>query len=914
MSTASPAVLGKSALFERLAAKPAVTVVTPNLRLAQELGQLYDSFQLGRGLAVWDAPDILPLETFFVRAYEDACCSGHVAQMPVLLTALQETALWQQAIEASAWSEALLALTQAAASAREAWKKAHEWQIEGALASWPGSEDTRAFVEWSQAYARRTRDEGYVDAARLPGAVAQWLAQGAARKPPLLVAYAFDIVTPQLSAFFSACRSLGIEVVAAKPERVEARPARIACKSAGEEIERAAQWARARLEAGAARIGIVVADLALRRSEVQRVFAGVMQPGYNLPGTAKKPLPFNLSLGLPLAGHPLVGTALAILEIAGATSKREADFALASALVRSPFLAGADAEMASRARLDARLREISPATLTLPGFLAAVAMSGVACPMLSFRLDALFEYARRNLAGSKSPHEWVRHFSALLDAAGFASGRMLDSEEFQTRAKFHEILAELAGLERIVPRLGYAAALARLRSLCAGTLFQPARFGKGSEAPVQVLGILESAGLEFDHLWVSGLTDEAWPLDSRPNPFLPPSLQRKAGVPEASAETALELDRRITHGWLGAAPEVVVSHALRENDRDLAPSPLVAALPLVEWVALGVAAVTSHRDLLFAARSLETAADGWAPPLVASAPRGGTRILADQSACPFRAFARHRLAAKSLDTPSPGLDAAARGQLLHALFAGLWGELKSQAGLESAIADGSLGAIVATAAGLAVAKVREDRPGGIDKQFAALECARLAKLARDWLEVERVRTPFEVVAREEKRTLGIGGLSLSGRIDRMDRLEAGGHAIIDYKTGRASPREWMDARPDDPQMPLYAISAPEQVSAVTFAKIRTGEMKFMGFSRDAAVIPKVKAAENWDGLFAGWRTALEELAHDFAHGDARVEPKRLPATCAYCDLQPLCRVYERYGALAGEGEPAGGDGAEEEGP
>jgi ATP-dependent helicase/nuclease subunit B len=908
MSTAS---LGKAALFERLAEGPGVTVVTPNLRLAQELGREFDDFQSDRGLEVWDAPDILPLEAFFTRAYEDACYSVGGEQVPVLLTPLQERALWQQAIEASEWNEGLLALPQAAEAARDAWKKAHEWQVEGALATWPGGEDTRALVEWSQAYARRTRDEAYVDGARLPALVARWLAEGSVGKPAMVVAYAFDIVTPQLSTFFSACRSAGIEVAASKPNRVEGVPSRLAFKSPAEEIERAAQWAKARLEGGATRIGVVVADLALRRDEVQRVFAGVMQPGYNLPGAAKKPLPFNLSLGMPLAGYPLVQAALSILEIAGATSTRESDFAIASGLVRSPFLAGAEVEMACRARLDFALRKLSPATLTQPRLLAAVTMSRVACPLLSARLDALFEYAKRSVAGAKSPHEWARHFSALLDAAGFAGGRALDSEEFQTRAKFHEMLGDLARLERVVPRLGYAAALARLRSLCADTLFQPARFGKGSEAPVQVLGILESAGLEFDHLWVSGLTGEAWPLDARPNPFLPVSLQRKAGIPEASAETALELDRRITEDWLGAAPEVVVSHALRENDRDLAPSPLIAELPLADWAALGVADTLSHRDVLFAARALETLPDGWAPNLATDTPRGGTRILADQSACPFRAFARHRLAAKPLESPSPGLDAAARGQLLHSLFARLWGELKSQAGLEQAIADGSLAGIVDTAARSAVARVREDRPGGIDERFAALECARLAKLARDWLEIERGRTPFEVVAREEKRTLVVAGLTLSGRIDRMDRLESGGHALIDYKTGRATPKEWMEARPDDPQLPLYATSAPEDVSAVAFAKLRTGEMKFMGFSRDGAVIPKVKPAENWQGLLAGWRTALEELAHDFAHGDARVEPKRLPATCTYCDLQPLCRVYERYGALEADDQSEGA--GEEEG-
>ena len=129
----------------------------------------------------------------------------------------------------------------------------------------------------------------------------------------------------------------------------------------------------------------------------------------------------------------------------------------------------------------------------------------------------------------QSPHAWARHFSALLDAAGFPGERTLDSAEFQTRAKWYEVLGEFALLERVLPRMSCAQALARLRRLRADTLFQP----ESNDAPVQVLGILESAGLEFDHLWVSGLTDDAWPLAARPNPFIPVALQKKAGDPRS---------------------------------------------------------------------------------------------------------------------------------------------------------------------------------------------------------------------------------------------------------------------------------------------------------------------------------------------------------------------------------------------
>ena len=231
-----------------------------------------------------------------------------------------------------------------------------------------------------------------------------------------------------------------------------------------------------------------------------------------------------------------------------------------------------------------------------------------------------------------------------------------------------------------------------------------------SDLPVQVLGILESDGLEFDHLWVSGLTDEAWPLAARPNPFLPVALQKKAGIPEASADSALALDRRITEGWLHAAGEVVFSHALREQDRELTPSALIADVPAGD---VDLAAFPRYRDVLHAARALEDIADGAAPPYDRKTVGGGTRVLADQAACPFRAFAHHRLRANGLETPAAGLDARDRGNLLHALMAELWGALRTKARLDTMAPDELTGAIN-RAADSAVNKVRNDRPGVLD--------------------------------------------------------------------------------------------------------------------------------------------------------------------------------------------------------
>ena len=84
-----------------------------------------------------------------------------------------------------------------------------------------------------------------------------------------------------------------------------------------------------------------------------------------------------------------------------------------------------------------------------------------------------------------------------------------------------------------------------------------------------------------------------------------------------------------------------------------------------------------YRDLIFSARKLETFEDRKAPPVSPGKVRGGTRVLADQAACPFRAFAKWRLSAEELEEPESGLDPRDRGKLLHALMREIWTRLKS---------------------------------------------------------------------------------------------------------------------------------------------------------------------------------------------------------------------------------------------
>ena len=72
--------------------------------------------------------------------------------------------------------------------------------------------------------------------------------------------------------------------------------------------------------------------------------------------------------------------------------------------------------MAQRARLDAKLRRTLGATIPLPALIAHLEH----CP----RLRALFENIFSLKVAARQPAgAWARHFSGLLEAAGFPGER-----------------------------------------------------------------------------------------------------------------------------------------------------------------------------------------------------------------------------------------------------------------------------------------------------------------------------------------------------------------------------------------------------------------------------------------------------------------------------------------------------------
>ena len=885
-------------------------VVTPNRRLAMVLRREFNSYQVTQGRIAWSTPDILPITAFIERSYEEMLYSEQADKLPNVLSTTQEKTLWEDVISDSDQMPILFSVPvpEAAKLAREAWQIIHEWQLTSKLRNFPLNDDCRVFRDWSKSYKRLTRRENQIDKARICDLIIELWKHTRIKKPDRLICHGFDIFTPQQKAFLNRLSEDGCEIMMTRSQsQLRLRIGnvqQISCADNRDEIHRAAVWARARIEADSTvRIGVVVLEFAKYRSEIIRIFSSVMEPNVQqaLPGSMRRIFPFNVSLGMALVSYPLVSTAFLVLGLAG----KDIEFEFVSSILRSPFLVGGEIEMTSRALLDEQLRKRVEPRITLEHLLILIErkQSSANCPILMQQISALAEFRKENLFGMQAPSVLARAISGVLQIFGFPGERALDSSEHQTLKKWHEIVAEFAALDRVVPRIGYIEGILRLHRMAAETLFQP----ETPDVPIQILGVFEAAGMEFDHLWVMGLSDTEWPLRPRTNSFLPIELQRSVKLPRGSASESLELARRFTSEWSHCSDEVIFSYPRHGDERDdceLTPSPLIVNTLQGE---LTLPTYKSHRDLIHQARRIEYSEDNKAPELdqtaIENCVSGGILVIKDHAACPFRAFALHRLGARGLKSPHTGLDAMERGMLVHSVLAQAWSQLKAKNVLD-AINDDDLKVILSNAAKEAIARIQADRPAKLSKHFTKIEHQRLVRLTLEWLHEEKKRSDFRVIAIEDKRSIDLGGLSLTTRLDRVDRLNDGQLFIIDYKTGGRDPSvdTMRGKRPDEPQLPLYLVASQPDATAVVLAQVKTGKMKFKALARDSDLLPGVKADPEWEQLVVSWRIDLTRIAESFSKGDAKVDPKKYPVTCRTCDLQSFCRIYERIESTYAEPE------------
>ena len=879
-----------------------MTIITATIRLARELRRDHDRGQEAAGRASWPTAQIMPLSAWLAETWRNGLFSDHPATADLaanrLLRPAEERLIWVDVIRSMA-GDSLLDVPSTAEAAARSWERLSSWAMPLDDELWNESLDARTFLGWVRAFQARCQRNGWISSAELPASVADFVEQGAAPVSGEVEFAGFLELSPVQQRLIEALRGRGVKVRESAHTDEAGDAVCVGFADADREIRAAAEWARHCLESDpdardpAYRVGIVVPDLDQQRDEIERVFGEMLHPRNRLRPDLDPTRCFNISLGRPLDEYPVIQTAFLFLGI----DPGDLSVERAGRVLRSPFLPGAVEEMTNRALLDADLRAVGAPDVSFSDVIGLVRKRKGAdgCPMLVTRLGTWSE-TYKTLQNLRLPSDWAPALSAFLRDLGWPGDRTLDSIEYQTLKVWRELLSDLANLDDVFGRVPLHQAVDVLRNLASARQFQP----ESAPAPVQILGVYESSGLRFDRLWLMGLHDGVWPADPAPDPFIPIRLQRQYGLPGSSPNRVLESTRMLTVRLLSSAPSVVVSYPEREEDADLAVSPLIRMLPETSAAGLGIPprhgdeeGLRGDDEDISDASALEILHDHYGPASDDVALRGGTFLFKLQAACPFKAFAELRLGARALEEPEPGLNALDRGRLLHRVLERIWGRLKSHGHLLAATEDG----LADLVRGHVEPEVRRILGGrlGRNPRLAEIEQARLARIIGEWMGLERQRKPFMVVDQEEIRAVEVGGIEVNIRVDRVDRLEDGKLVILDYKSGECGPADWAGARPDEPQLPIYAVTAEAEVAAVLFARLRTGELGFRGLAESPDIVPGVRVPESQPPIaqtISDWRAVLDDLGRGFREGRAHVDPKDPAKTCRYCELPSLCRISQ----------------------
>ena len=567
------------------------------------------------------------------------------------------------------------------------------------------------------------------------------------------------------------------------------------------------------------------------------------------------------SAGTPLSQTPLGTLLLGIVE---GVSERWAPVALL-AMLKHPLAGFADrAEWLRDARaLDLKLRGPRPGE-GLDGldrhFGDLPAWQRLAPSMR--QIDALFGEAMRlsDQAGAlRQAIGIVAGDKAWAGQAGRAAGELI------------------AGIEQAETSLSVARrdASALWRGLLDGEAVRPAY---GGHPRLNIWGLLEARLQQADVMILGGLNEQSWPAAPAPDPWLAPRLRKELGLQGLDYRIGLS-----AHDFVSAlgAPRVILTRAARDGR-----SPTVASRLLLRLQAMTGGLAREHRIERLAAvidqdRSAAPAKRPAPAPDADKRPKEIWVTAVDRlKADPFAFYAKAMLKLRSLDPVDSEHHAAWKGTAVHDLLEA-WLKQDDCAPeqltrrMNALLAEDSLHPMLralweprlAEAIAFVAGRVEQDKALG--------------------------RTPFKAEIEGQCR---IGGVTLKGKVDRIDRMGSDQLAILDYKTGHPPSQKAVDAG-FALQLGLLGLIARDCGFPDVSGSPEAHEYWSLAKDQRTRRIGYVRQVDK-DGAEA----FLEEtaahfvaLAEDYLTGNAPFTAKLNPAYAPYGDYDQLMRLDEWYG-------------------
>ncbi|MDA0691217.1 MAG: PD-(D/E)XK nuclease family protein [Nitrospinae bacterium] len=888
--------------FQKLPKDEDVLTLTVNSRLARWLLLEHNEKQKALGYHVWPTPEILPLTIWLKQVWMQSWPEKYI------LTELQSERLWGKIVQQDPKQniQDLLHLKETAKMATEANTLIREHRLPIDKAGYFPTEESKAFNKWKALYESRLKQLGALDPASAMDEVCEAMLKGEIKIPAEILFAGFEEITPQFQAWLDFLRDQQV-TIRFSPEIQDPNPLPLKSLASGksiavrkyadkkEEAVHCARWVRANYQPGQ-KVGVVVIDLQSYRSLLKRELSAELAPASVCPWMDKE-LPFNISLGPTLWEQPMINIAAQILSI----HVPDVPLQAFTSILNSPYLNVGQTRSTEVHALERKLCRRKSLTVYFSEVMEWFEKSDSS--PLAHLLVGWKNHLKEN--ESRLPSQWGQFFSEFLKTFGWPlAGRTLTSREFQVYEAWKSCLDEFATLDSILEAVSRHKAIDTLLLMLKTKEFQT----KTSDHPIQVVGLLESSGMRFDHLWVMGCSAEALPALPSPNPFLPIEIRKRHDLPHSTAQRELEFAENSVRRLVASSNNIVFSYPGQEKNVELKISPLLTTFP-----PLALESTEDSSELVSHCLKdqfpLEPNLQIFEEPTILSitesernlyketGPGGGYSFIKDQAECPFRAFARHRLNAQQEEFPELDFDHQERGTLVHKALEIFWKQTRTQEALFKLHQENLLEVSVKDS----IQQALKRNASEVSRQglFYQLELERVHNLIMEWLSVEMKRSPFEVVDLEKEDHLEISGLKFRLRIDRTDKTADGKVLLIDYKTGTVAPAGWFGERIQEPQLPLYAFQT--SPDAIAFAQVKKGSHKLQGaldtsFSDQGLIrvnFENFSQCSTWDDQLESWRFNLKALADEFIEGQTEVSPLKGQATCKHCDLQTLCRISEK---------------------
>ena len=878
-------------------AHPGTLVIVPHQRLARQVWHRQRQRCLEQGLAAWEP---LPLATL---GHWRADLLQSLWLPETVASPWQRLVFWQRALAAGPPLEGLspdLAWAQAL-------DEAYSLLCRHRLLSLASDLHDPPLIAWRRRimgiFQEISREEGCLTEAELTTYLLSALDAGQIALPEKLLVVGLETPAPVEDVWLQAI-ARRIPVVHL---RVQGHPGTVQQAVVLPDRRQEGEWAAARL-VELANKGIPLHRLALTSPDLEsylpglrRMLAELLGPPQSAQGAA-----YNFSQGPALAETPLWQAALLPLKFVSGGELRE-DLV---SLLLSPYYRLFQAQQPHLPLWDRlfRDRRVERGWELLHRLAAQADLAEPAGETLTV-LDRVWQILRPAPASGR---EWAARLPRVWQLLGFPHS--LDAMETGQWSRIYTLLRELAGT--LATESLTASEFRDWLTLGARHVLLP---GEGvQDAGLQVLGLLEMRGLDFDRVLCLGLNSGVFPPPPRPLPLL--SAAEKPKILGGTYQSQHHFAREIFDALLAAAPEITLTRPrLVDQEENVATSMFLGewreekisplSRPHPAWLrSPGVRAALAP-----AARPIPQ--EEVAAPIAIPLPEEVSLTQAQTAlGCPCRFLLEVLLSIRELPEIEAGLSPPERGDRLHQVLARfaadfkkildaqkIWGDEQAEQAREL---------LQATAR-----RLLEDRLTDLHWQAEWERWLGEEGLLWEWLhrERERYHRGWRWLAMEARfQDLAGPGwpFRLKGRIDRIDYHRDEGLILWDYKTGEVpNAKKVFDDR-EEFQLPGYlaAVKKGRVEAAKGETTLKAGYIGLKS-AREKHLQHEdfPKRAGEWGQVIAAWEERLAALGRRLAAGDFCPQPAPAPqgkkeGACQYCPFLLICGFLP---AEASEGEEEG---------